>query len=123
MTPNDLVVQIQPHEGLTLCFDAKAPGPEMRLAPVHMDFRFADAFKNKLGVGYETLLYDCMQGDQTLFQRADNIEFGWRAVQPFLDAWAGGDAEVEGYRAGSAGPKGSDALLARDGRHWRALEA
>lgn len=109
LTPNDLVVQIQPHEGLTLCFDAKAPGPAMRLAPVHMDFHFADAFNSRLGVGYETLLYDCMLGDQTLFQRADNIEFGWRAVQPFLDAWTGNDSKVEGYRAGGAGPRGADA--------------
>jgi glucose-6-phosphate 1-dehydrogenase len=123
LTPNDLVVQIQPHEGLTLCFDAKAPGPEMRLAPVHMDFNFADAFSGRLGVGYETLLYDCMLGDQTLFQRADNIELGWRAVQPFLDAWAGSDGKVEGYRAGGTGPKGAEALLARDGRQWRALKA
>ena len=123
LTPNDLVIQIQPHEGLSLCFDAKAPGPEMRLAPVQMDFQFADAFKSRLGVGYETLLYDCMLGDQTLFQRADNIELGWRAVQPFLDAWAEGDSKVEGYGAGSAGPRGADALLARDGRQWRALEA
>jgi len=122
LTPNDLMLQLQPHEGLTLSFDAKAPGPEMRLAPVQMDFRFAEAFKGGLGIGYETLLYDCMQGDQTLFQRADNIEFGWRAVQPFLDAWKDNDAKVEGYKAGSEGPRGADALLARDGRQWRTLQ-
>ena len=73
--------------------------------------------------GYETLLYDCMIGDATLFQRADNIEAGWQVVQPILDAWAANtDQGLPQLRAGSDGPAAADELLARDGRAWRPLE-
>jgi glucose-6-phosphate 1-dehydrogenase len=73
--------------------------------------------------GYETLIYDCMIGDATLFQRADNIEAGWRAVQPILDFWASKAPEdFPNYVAGGDGPPAADALLARDGRAWRPLE-
>jgi glucose-6-phosphate 1-dehydrogenase len=73
--------------------------------------------------GYETLLYDCMIGDATLFQRADNIEAGWRAVQPILDVWADTKAtDFPNYVAGSTGPAAADALLARDGHAWRSLD-
>jgi glucose-6-phosphate 1-dehydrogenase len=92
----------------------------MRIAGVDMDFCYADWFKTRPATGYETLLYDAMTGDQTLFQRADNIEFGWRAVQPFLNAWEKGGV-VHGYRAGSQGPAAADALLERDGRALRPL--
>jgi glucose-6-phosphate 1-dehydrogenase len=119
LPPNRLVLQIQPEEGISLGFVAKKPGPRIETAPVSMDFRYADAFDLGHRTGYETLLYDVLIGDQTLFQRADQIEGGWRAVQPVLDAWATG--EPEGYEAGSAGPASADALLARDGRQWHAL--
>jgi glucose-6-phosphate 1-dehydrogenase len=119
LPPNRLVLQIQPQEGISLGFVAKKPGPLMETAPVSMDFRYADAFEMGHRTGYETLLYDVLIGDQTLFQRADQIEGGWRAVQPVLDAWKKG--EPEGYAAGSAGPASADALLERDGRAWHAL--
>ncbi len=83
-------------------------------------FRYKDFFADRPNVGYETLLYDCMTGDATLFQRADNIEAGWAAVDPLLKGWPQG--EVTFYPAGSAGPKEADALLARDGRHWLGLD-
>jgi glucose-6-phosphate 1-dehydrogenase len=117
-TPNTLVLQIQPKEGISLHFDAKRPGPDVRLADVRMDFCYADWFAAKPATGYETLIYDCLTGDQTLFNRGDDIEFAWRAVMPFLDAWKKGGA-LEPYAAGSNGPKAADALLARDGRAWR----
>ncbi|HEY3890104.1 MAG TPA: glucose-6-phosphate dehydrogenase [Caulobacteraceae bacterium] len=120
LPPSGLVLQIQPKEGISLHFGAKVPGEEMRITGVDMDFCYADWFKTAPATGYETLLYDAMTGDQTLFQRADNIEFGWRAVQPFLNAWAKGGL-VHGYRAGSEGPAAADALLERDGRAWRPL--
>jgi glucose-6-phosphate 1-dehydrogenase len=87
-----------------------------------MAFCYANWFRSKPAIGYEPLLYDAMKGDQTLFQRADNIEYGWRAVQPFLNAWAHSGL-VHGYPAGSAGPKAAEALLERDGRSWRPLGA
>ena len=72
--------------------------------------------------GYETLIYDCMVGDATLFQRADNIEAGWRIVQPILDVWAADKTSlIPGYQAGSSGPEEADSLLSRDGRSWRRL--
>ena len=72
--------------------------------------------------GYETLIYDCMIGDASLFQRADTVEAGWRVMQPVLDAWKQEAArELPVYEAGSAGPKEADELLARDGRRWRAI--
>ena len=117
--PNRLVIQIQPDEAISFQFTAKEPGPVLATTPVSMDFRYADRFEIGGTTGYETLLYDVLIGDQTLFQRADQIEGGWRAVQSVLDAWSKG--QPEDYAAGSAGPNGADALLARDGRAWHAL--
>ena len=85
--------------------------------------RLQDYFKMAPNTGYETLIYDCMIGDATLFQRADNIEAGWRAVQPILDAWANNPPQdFPNYAAGSNGPAAADELLARDGRAWRPLD-
>ena len=119
-SPNVVRLLIDPDQGFETQFDAKRPGPQMQLARVATSMRYKDFFKARLNVGYETLIYDCMVGDATLFQRADAIEASWRAVQPLLDAWAQG--EPEGYGAGSAGPAGADALLARDSRQWLPLE-
>jgi len=123
MNPNWLVIRVQPDEGIALEFAAKRPGPTVSLATVSMDFSYADYFKAAPNTGYETLLYDCMIGDATLFQNADNIEAGWQAVQPMLDAWASHpDGAFPNYRAGSSGPAAADELLARDGRAWRPLD-
>jgi glucose-6-phosphate 1-dehydrogenase len=122
VSPNVMTLHIQPHEGVTLGFNAKIPGPKVALGGVSMDFRYADYFKSESSTGYETLLYDVMIGDATLFQRADNVEAGWTAVQPILDNWAAGHGEVHPYDAGMDGPAEADALLARDGRHWSKLD-
>jgi glucose-6-phosphate 1-dehydrogenase len=122
LAPNDLVLHIQPDEGVSLRFSAKIPGPTVEIGGVEMKFNYKDSFKAAPSTGYETLIYDCMIGDATLFQRADNIEAGWRVVQPVLDAWTedrGSGLPV--YPAGSAGPREAELLLARDGRHWRSL--
>jgi len=121
LTPNNLVLNIQPAQGLTMNLSAKVPGPKMELSGVEMKFRYEDAFKLTPNVGYETLLYDCLTGDATLFQRADNIEAAWRVVDPALKSWAADPSGPELYPAGSAGPKGSDELLARDGNRWESL--
>jgi glucose-6-phosphate 1-dehydrogenase len=118
---NIMTLQIAPVEGASIQFSGKVPGPIVKLAPVTMNFRYADYFKQQSSVGYETLLYDVFIGDPTLFQRADNVEAGWRAVQPILDAWASDHEDVFPYPAGLDGPAEADALLARDGRHWRKL--
>ncbi len=120
--PNWLLLRIQPDEGIALEFGAKIPGPTMKLGDVRMDFKYRDYFGTAPATGYETLLYDVMIGDPTLFQRADNIEAGWSVVQPVLDYWAkNGPGDLEFYGAGSQGPSGADALLARDGRAWRPI--
>jgi glucose-6-phosphate 1-dehydrogenase len=122
LTPNDLILQIQPEEGMTLRFSAKVPGPYVDMDGVAMRFNYKDHFNSAPNTGYETLIYDCMIGDPTLFQRADNIEDGWRVVQPALDAWAKDHVTaIPTYPAGSCGPHEADALLARDGRHWRPI--
>jgi glucose-6-phosphate 1-dehydrogenase len=124
LTPNDLTLRIQPEEGIFLRFGAKIPGPHMRIGDVEMRFLYSDYFKTAPSNGYETLLYDCMIGDQTLFQRADTIESAWRIIQPVLDQWgADRDSPFPIYPAGSTGPEGADALLKRDGRYWRPLDA
>jgi len=122
LSQNYLVIGIEPTEGITLQFNTKVPGPAVAIDGVEMKFRYKDYFKTAPSTGYETLIYDCMIGDNILFQRADGVEAGWQAVQPFLDAWAKAGAEgLVSYTAGSEGPVEADDLLARDGRHWRKL--
>jgi glucose-6-phosphate 1-dehydrogenase len=123
MNPNWMILRIQPDEGIALDFAAKRPGPTVKLNTVRMDFAYKTYFKIACNTGYETLLYDCMIGDATLFQRADNIEAGWRAVQPILEVWANNPPrDFPNYIAGSNGPAAADELLARDGRAWRPLD-
>lgn len=118
--PNVLRLQIDPEEGARLSFDTKLPGPRMQLATVSASFQAHDVFAEQNVVGYETLLYDCMLGDATLFQRADSIEGAWAVVAPALDAWTSGEPQI--YPAGSDGPADADALLQRDGRAWLTLD-
>jgi glucose-6-phosphate 1-dehydrogenase len=122
LRPNWLVLRIAPDEGISLQFEVKRRGPVMDLAAVKMDFRYDDWFPKEPNVGYETLLYDVMIGDPTLFMRADMVEQTWRIVQPVLDAWAkNGLADLPIYSAGSRGPSEADALLAQDSRCWRSV--
>jgi glucose-6-phosphate 1-dehydrogenase len=122
LRPNWLVLRIAPDEGISLQFEVKRPGPVIDLAAVKMDFRYEDWFPKEPNVGYETLLYDAMIGDQTLFMRADIVEHAWRIVQPVLDAWE--DAgKLPIYSSGSSGPSEADALLARGGRSWRPINS
>ena len=120
LLPNQLVLHIQPQEGISLQFAAKVPGPIMRLGAVDMNFKYDDYFGTRPSTGYERLLHDCMIGDATLFQRADMVEAGWCVVSPALDVWkALPPRNFPNYPAGSWGPRDADELLERDGRHWR----
>jgi glucose-6-phosphate 1-dehydrogenase len=122
LTPNVLALQIQPDEGASLQFGAKIPGPEIALGGVRMNFSYKDYFNTEPTTGYETLVYDCMIGDQMLFNRADGVEAGWEVVQPILDLWHNDKtAPLEIYPAGSAGPEAADNLLWRSGRQWRPI--
>jgi glucose-6-phosphate 1-dehydrogenase len=117
---NELVLNIQPNEGISLSFEAKVPGPIVSLGPVNMNFEYSDYFGSTPSTGYETLLYDCMMGDPTLFQRADMVEASWTVVQPILDVWkALPPRDFPNYPAGSWGPEQAFLLLRREGREWR----
>ena len=118
LSPNVVRLLIDPEQGIETVFDAKVPGPEMKLGRVGTSLRYADFFAEKPAVGYEALIYDCMSGDPTLFQRADAIEASWRVVQPLLESWSKREGEVEAYASGSEGPAEADALLAKAGHCW-----
>lgn len=119
-TPNSLVLGIQPQEKICLEFEGKVPGPVIETTTVDMDFDYRNYFGVGNRTGYETLLYDAIIGDSTLFKRADMIEAGWATIQPILDAWsAGRGGELNPYPAGLEGPLAADEMIKRDGRAWR----
>jgi glucose-6-phosphate 1-dehydrogenase len=123
LAPNQLVINVQPDEGISLSFGAKVPGATVKLGEVNMHFRYSDYFGKTPATGYERLLYDGMCGDQTLFQRADMVEAAWKTVDPVLAVWQALPARgFPNYSAGSWGPREADQLLERDGRQWRAIE-
>ena len=113
------LIDIQPDEAISLSFSAKIPGPQLYLGTVDMRFAYKDYFGERPSTGYERLLYDCMTGDATLFQRSDMVEAGWSVVAPILDVWkALPPRDFPNYEAGSWGPKEADDLMARNGRAW-----
>ncbi len=120
LTTNRLVIHVQPDEGITLHFGAKIPGPIVNMGAVDMDFNYVDHFGEQISTGYERLLYDCMTGDATLFQRADMVEASWQIVSPILDVWQAIPArDFPNYESGSWGPIDADELLKNDGRKWK----
>lgn len=121
MSPNVLVLRIQPNEGISLRFETKMVGSDLRTRSVDMDFSYGTSFGMAFADAYHRLLFDCMLGDQTLFTRSDEVEEAWRVVTPALTAWdAGGDpASVPQYEAGTWQPVEAELLLERDGRRWR----
>jgi glucose-6-phosphate 1-dehydrogenase len=122
LEPNQLVLRIQPDEGISLSFSGKIPGPTIGIGDVDMDFCNADYFEGTPATGYETLLYDCMNGDAGLFQRGDNAEAAWSVVSPILDLWSAlPPREFPNYAAGTWGPETAGELMRRDGRRWRRL--
>jgi len=122
VTPDMLVLRIQPNEGIQMSFSAKVPGPSMRVGTVNMDFCYEDYFGNKPATGYETLIYDCMKGDATLFKHADTVEKGWEIVQSVLDVWAAlPPRDFPNYEAGTWGPCAAGDLTKHDGRLWRRI--
>ncbi len=122
LSQNFLIISTEPTEGIALQFNTKVPGPAIEIDGVEMKFRYKDYFRAEPSTGYETLIYDCMIGDNILFQRADSVEAGWQAVQPFLDAWKkAGSKGLKIYDPGSEGPEEANDLVERDGRNWRNL--
>ena len=117
---NLLAIRIQPDEGIMLRFGAKVPGLGLDVRSVTMDFTYGSAFSVDSPDAYETLILDALQGDASLFTRADEVEEAWSIVDPIIESWATSPApDVPDYDAGTWGPDAADALLARDGRRWR----
>ena len=119
LEPNQLIIRIQPDEGISLRFVTKVPGTLLELDEVDMEFRYADYFGRAPATGYDRLLYDCIRGEATLFRRADMVEAGWRAIAGIQSEWEVNPESLTDYSSGSWGPAEADALLSRDGRQWR----
>ena len=120
MDMNVLAIRIQPDEGVSLRFLTKVPGPEMVTHPVSMEFRYGTSFGAAPPEAYERLLLDALLGDGTLFTRDDEVEASWSWIGPLRQAWEASPIAVpERYEAGTWGPPGADALVARSGRRWR----
>jgi glucose-6-phosphate 1-dehydrogenase len=118
--PNQLVMTMQPNEGVSLSLGAKIPGTRMRIRPVNMDFLYGTAFLSQSPEAYERLIMDAMRGDATLFTRDDEVEAQWRVIDPIIQAWADDEVPLATYEAGSAGPEEANALLTA-GHRWRAV--
>ena len=121
LSPNVLVLNVQPEEGISLSIQTKHPGPKLCMSTLTMDFLYREAFDVEIPDAYERLLLDCMVGDQTLFVRRDGMEVEWSLLTPVLASWeeAGDKVQLSPYPAGSWGPAEADGLLARDGDQWR----
>lgn len=115
---NQLVVRVQPDEGVTLRFGSKVPGTAMEVRDVAMDFLYGEAFTESSPEAYERLLLDVLLGDASLFPHNLEVEESWRIIDPLEEHWAS-SGQPEAYRAGVWGPTGADEMLARDGRSWR----
>ncbi len=117
--PNVLVIRVQPDEGIALTVEAKEPGPDLKLSPVNLDFKYQDVFGGEPPEAYERLLLDAIHGDATLYSRGDWIEQAWSLTQPVLDHWAQTPGPLPTYESGSWGPPEADTFIGRDGGEWR----
>jgi glucose-6-phosphate 1-dehydrogenase len=118
--PNQLVLTLQPNEGVSLRLGAKIPGTRMIIRPVNMEFLYGTAFLSQSPEAYERLITDAMRGDATLFTRNDEVEAQWRICDPIVGAWGKQPGPLPQYEAGSQGPEEAERLLL-DSHHWRAI--
>jgi glucose-6-phosphate 1-dehydrogenase len=118
--PNQLVMTMQPNEGVSLSLGAKIPGTRMRIRPVNMEFLYGTAFLSQSPEAYERLILDAMRGEATLFTRDDEVEAQWRICDPILEAWSSMPGPLPQYAAGSSGPDEADKILL-EGDRWRAI--
>jgi glucose-6-phosphate 1-dehydrogenase len=122
IVPNRLLISIQPELEISLLFESKAPGLHMHLLPVEMDFMYKNAYTESLPEAYEALLLDVLEGDATLFMRADQIEAAWKVVMPVLEAWKKYPRkQLHFYEAGTWGPAAANAILKPYSKEWFSL--
>jgi glucose-6-phosphate 1-dehydrogenase len=118
--PNQIILAMQPNEGVSISLGAKIPGTRMRIRPVNMEFLYGTSFLSQSPEAYERLITDAMRGDATLFTRNDEVEAQWRIIDPILESWEKGEEPLATYPAGSQGPEEADSILA-PGQRWRAI--
>ena len=118
--PNQIILAMQPNEGVSISLGAKIPGSRMRIRPVNMEFLYGTSFLSQSPEAYERLILDAMRGDATLFTRNDEVEAQWRIIDPILESWEKGDEPLASYPAGSPGPQEANEILA-PGHRWRAI--
>jgi glucose-6-phosphate 1-dehydrogenase len=118
--PNQLVMTMQPNEGVSLSLGAKIPGTRLRIRPVNMEFLYGTAFLSQSPEAYERLIMDAMRGDATLFTRDDEVGAQWRVIDPILERWGQADEPLPTYAAGSQGPDEADSVL-EQGHRWRTI--
>jgi glucose-6-phosphate 1-dehydrogenase len=118
--PNQIILAMQPNEGVSISLGAKIPGTRMRIRPVNMEFLYGTSFLSQSPEAYERLITDAMRGDATLFTRNDEVEAQWRIIDPILEGWEKGDEPLATYPAGSPGPQEADEILT-SGHRWRAI--
>jgi glucose-6-phosphate 1-dehydrogenase len=118
--PNQLILAVQPNEGVSMSLMAKIPGSRMRVRPVNMEFLYGTSFMSQSPEAYERLILDTMRGDATLFARDDEVEAAWRIVDPILEAWSKDTDPIPQYKAGSHGPAEQDSILINED-HWRQI--
>jgi glucose-6-phosphate 1-dehydrogenase len=118
--PNQILLAMQPNEGVSISLGAKIPGTRMRIRPVNMEFLYGTSFLSQSPEAYERLILDAMRGDATLFTRNDEVEAQWRIIDPILEGWEHDDRPLPTYAAGSQGPEEASSILA-PGQRWRAI--
>jgi len=120
VTPNVLVIRIQPDEGISLTFEVKPPGPDICISPLSLNFNYEQSFGNSPPDSYETLLEDCIEGDSTLFTRHDWVELAWALMDPIIQVWSlSKPKNFPNYEASAWGPREADEFMQKDGRRWR----
>ena len=118
--PNQLILAVQPNEGVSMSLMAKIPGSRMRVRPVNMEFLYGTSFLSQSPEAYERLILDTMRGDATLFARDDEVEAAWRIVDPILEAWSKDTDPIPQYKAGSSGPAEQDSIMLNEDK-WRSI--
>jgi glucose-6-phosphate 1-dehydrogenase len=121
LSPNVLVLRIQPEEGISLSFQAKRPGSKICMSTLNMNFSYKSVFLVDMPEAYQRLLLDCMLGDQTLFTRQDDVEVSWQLLTPILQAWKQDESVPHKYAAGSESFAEANRLIEADGRKWRKI--
>jgi glucose-6-phosphate 1-dehydrogenase len=118
--PNQIILTMQPNEGVSISLGAKIPGTRMRIRPVNMEFLYGTSFMSQSPEAYERLILDAMRGDATLFTRNDEVEAQWRICDPIVAHWEATPGPLPTYEAGTPGPADADRLLPA-GARWRAV--